>query len=80
MNPDIEDDDVDLGELGFALVKAQENFVAAEEVLHQFKSATLDAMDKAKYGYVMRDGKKWVVAQRQSRGQGKPWLVVKGDK
>jgi putative phage-type endonuclease len=80
MNPDIEDDEADIGELGEGLVQAQENFVAAEEVLNQFKSATLDAMGKAKYGYVMRNGKKWVVAQRQSRGQGKPWLVIKGDK
>jgi hypothetical protein len=37
-------------------------------------------MGKAKYGYVMKDGNKWVVAQRQARGQGKPWLVVKGEK
>jgi len=45
--------------------------------LNQCKSVVLDAMGKAKYGYVMKDGKKWVVAQRQARGSGTPWLVVK---
>ena len=77
MHPEIEDAEVDLGELGFALTKAQANFYASEEHLNQCKSVVLDAMGKAKYGYVMKDGKKWVVAHRQARGSGTPWLVVK---
>lgn len=79
MNPDIEDDEVDLGKFGQILLDANKNFGESEALLNEAKSAVLDLMGKAKYGYVMRDGKKWVIAQRQSRGQGKPWLVVKGD-
>lgn len=80
LHPDIEDDEVDLGKFGQILVSANKNFAESESALNEIKSVVLDAMGSAKYGYVMRDGKKWVVAQRQSRGQGKPWLVVKGDK
>ena len=80
MNPHIENDEVDLGQLGEVLVDASKTFAEAEKSLNEIKSTVLDAMGKAKYGYVMKHGKKWVVAQRQARGQGKPWLVVKGDK
>jgi predicted phage-related endonuclease len=80
MHPDIEDDEVDLGKFGQLLVSANENFRDSESALNEIKSIVLDHMGNAKYGYVMRDGKKWVIAQRQARGQGKPWLVVKGDK
>ena len=80
MNPYIEDDEVDLGGLGLTLVNANKLFAESEEMLNECKSAALELMGKAKYGYIMRDGKKHVVAQRQARGQGKPWLVVKGDK
>jgi len=80
LHPDIEDDEVDLGGIGFGLVEANLRFQKAEELLNQYKSEVLDEMGNAKYGYVMKDGKKWVVAQRQARGQGKPWLVVKGEK
>ena len=80
MNGDIEDEEVDLGDLGLALVAASSIFADAERELTERKSEVINAMGKAKYGYVMKDGNKWVVAQRQSRGQGKPWLVVKGEK
>lgn len=80
MNPDIENTEVDLGGMGFGLLEAYENYLAAEKRLNQYKSEVLDEMGKAKYGYVVKDGKQWVVAQRQARGQGKPWLVVKGEK
>ena len=80
INPLIEDDEVDVGGMGFALVDAHLTMQKAEQLLNQCKSQVLDLMGNAKYGYVMKDGKKWVVAQRQARGQGKPWLVVKGDK
>lgn len=80
MHPDIENDEVDLGEFGQVLLSASENFRNSETALNEIKSVVLDRMGTAKYGYVMRDGKKWVIAQRQARGQGKPWLVVKGDK
>jgi putative phage-type endonuclease len=80
MNPDIENDEVDVGGMGFLLVEAHDAHAKAEHWLNQCKSEVLDEMGNAKYGYVMKNGKKWVVAQRQARGQGKPWLVVKGDK
>jgi len=80
MHPDIENDEVDLEEFGQVLLSASENFRKSETALNEIKSVVLDRMGTAKYGYVMRDGKKWVIAQRQARGQGKPWLVVKGDK
>ena len=80
LHPDIENNEVDLGELGSALVGANKLFGESEGMLNQCKSAVLDVMGKAKYGYIMRNGEKYVVAQRQARGQGKPWLVVKGDK
>jgi putative phage-type endonuclease len=80
MHPDIENDEVDLEEFGQVLLSASENFRNSETALNEIKSVVLDRMGTAKYGYVMRDGKKWVIAQRQARGQGKPWLVVKGDK
>ena len=80
LHPDIDDDEVDVGGMGLLLVEAHAKFAEAEQRLNQCKSEVLDEMGNAKYGYVMKDGKKWVVAQRQARGQGKPWLVVKGDK
>ena len=80
MHPDIEDDEVDVGGMGFLLVEAHKAYAEAENRLNQCKSEVLDEMGNAKYAYIMRDGKKWVIAQRQARGQGKPWLVVKGDK
>ena len=80
MHPDIENDEVDLEEFGQVLLSASENFRKSETALNEIKSVVLDRMGTAKYGYVMRNNKKWVIAQRQARGQGKPWLVVKGDK
>jgi putative phage-type endonuclease len=79
MNPDIEDDEVDLDKFGQILLDANNNFGLSEALLNEAKSTVLDLMGKAKYGYIMRDGKKVVIAHRQSRGQGKPWLVVKGN-
>jgi hypothetical protein len=79
MNPDIQDDEVDLEKFGHVLLEANNNFDKSEALLNEAKSIVLDLMGNAKYGYIMRNGEKVVVAQRQSRGQGKPWLVVKGN-
>lgn len=80
LHPDIEDDDVDLGELGEELLQAQEHLDEAEAEFTRLKSEALDKMGKAKTGVVHRvaDGKdlRVRVASRQARGQGKPWLVV----
>jgi putative phage-type endonuclease len=79
MNPDIGDDEIDLEKFGQVLLDANNNFEQSEALLNEAKSTVLDLMGNAKYGYIMRNGEKVVVAQRQSRGQGKPWLVVKGN-
>lgn len=78
MHPGIEDREVEIGELGVGLVSAQIEFEKAEAKLNGFRSATLDAMGKAKYATVELDGiGKRRVAMRQGRGNGVPWLVVK---
>ena len=79
MHPEIEDESVWLKDLGWELLEAQERFVAAEADLHEIKAKVLDFMGSAKYGYVMdHQSERQVVAQRQARGQGVPWLVIKG--
>ena len=78
MHPDIEDLEIELGELGVGLVTAQIAFEEAEKKLNGFRSATLSAMGRAKYATVELDGiPKRRVAMRQARGNGVPWLVVK---
>ena len=81
LNPHIEaDEQVDLGDVGELLLRAHGGFLQSEQLLNETKSKVLDSMGKAKYGFVMRNGEKVIVAQRQSRAQGKPWLVVKGER
>lgn len=81
MHPDIENDEVNLSDLGWELLDAAEQVTAAEDALNEIKSKVIDFMGSAKYGYVINyKGEKTVVAQRQARGQGVPWLVVKGKK
>lgn len=79
MHPEIEDDEVNLSDLGWELLAAQEAIADAEKEFNEAKSKVLDFMGKAKYGYVMDySGVKQVVAQRQARGEGVPFLIVKG--
>lgn len=81
MHPEIEDDSVDLDGLGFELLEAHEAQQAAEADLNEVKSKVLDRMGSAKYGYVIdHQDERVFVAQRQARGNGTPWLVVKGKK
>jgi putative phage-type endonuclease len=81
MHPEIEDDSVDIGELGEQLLFAHEAAASAEIKLNKVKSMVLDRMGSAKYGYVVdHQDERVVVAQRQARGNGTPWLVVKGRK
>jgi putative phage-type endonuclease len=73
MNPDIVEDEVDLGELGTELMFAQavaDDYVAE---LTELKSKVLDKMGKAKYGLL--NGK--VIATRSSRAGGVPYLTIK---
>lgn len=73
LNPFIEDEEIDLGDAGRNLVRAQTNFDAAERKLMKAKSEVLGLMGTARHGVV--DGVR--VASRQARGNGTPWLVIK---
>lgn len=72
LHPDIEDEDVDLRDVGFDYLRAHFAFVEAERVLNENKSIVLDAMGKAKRGLV--DGE--VIVKRQAgRNGAAPYLV-----
>jgi putative phage-type endonuclease len=73
MNPDVVDDEVDLGVLGSDLVYAQAELDLSTEQVTKLKSKILDKMGKAKYGLV--NGK--VIATRSSRAGGTPYLTIK---
>jgi len=73
LNPFVEDVEVDLGDTGRGLVRAQTNFDSAERKLMKAKSEVLGLMGNARHGMV--DGVR--VASRQARGNGTPWLVIK---
>jgi hypothetical protein len=71
MNSDIEETEVDLGELGHELYKAQIATDEGYKYLMLLKSRTLDTMGSAKHGLV--DNIR--VASRQIRA-GSPTLIV----
>lgn len=72
LNPEIEDREEDLGDLGMHL-QLQNDIVEKETAaLNELKSRTLAAMGNAKYGTT--DGV--VVAKRQQRGLGSPYLII----
>jgi hypothetical protein len=80
MNPDLNDGEwVELSDLGVSLSNAQAAFDVADRELNTWKSATLDQMGSAKYGFVEVQGERLVVAQRSLRA-GKPVLTVKKGK
>lgn len=74
LHPNIDPDGVvDLGELGVALVNAQSDADAAQALLTELKSRTLDAMGDAKTAVVDDH----VVATRSARNGGTPFLTIK---
>lgn len=73
MHPDIENETVELGELGIHLVNAAFDFEESQKKFNEMKSRTLDALGSAKYGVV--DDRK--VCYRSSKSGGTPFLVVK---
>ena len=73
MNPNIQDSEVELGDLGVRLQLALSMETAAKETAMRLKSEVMDTMGNAKRGLV--DGQ-WVFS-RQSRGSGAPFLVSK---
>ncbi len=76
LHPDIDDEDVDLGELGEELLQAASHADEAEAELNRVRSEVLAKMGMAKTGVVHRDGERVRVASRQARGKGTPWLVI----
>lgn len=80
LHPDIDpDQEVELPN-GEDLQRLQQTVDAWQQLLNREKTITLDIMDKAKTGFVMRDGKKVVVATRQARGEGLPFLTIRKEK
>jgi putative phage-type endonuclease len=69
-----EEGETDLGYLGVQLYNALNKFNEADKEFRQLKSATLAQMQEAKYGYA--EG--YLVAVKRQRGEGKPYLEVKG--
>jgi len=76
LHPDMEDSEVELGELGSRLLMAQSDVDHATRDLNALKSQVLDRMGSAKYGVL--DGKR--IVSRQARGNGVPWLTIKKGK
>jgi putative phage-type endonuclease len=80
LNPELDETEwVELSDLGVGLSNAQARLDEAEAELNRYKSATLDQMGSAKYGFVEVNGERLVVAQRSLRA-GKPVLTVKKGK
>lgn len=76
MHPDIDVEAIDLGLLGEELLSVAQHASEAEFELNRVKSEVLDAMGRAKTGFIVRNGEEVRVASRQARGNGTPWLVV----
>lgn len=81
VNPDIEDVEVELAQgLGIDLVNLACQIDELTTNLTELKSRTLDQMGTAKVGYIEVQGEKMVVAKRQSRGGGSPYVTVVKEK
>ena len=77
VNPEIDGSEVEIAELlGIDLVNIATQIDELNVTLTELKSRTLDQMGKAKTAYIEIDGEKFVVAKRQQRGAGSPFLQV----
>lgn len=61
---------------GEQLVKLQQELDWHQKQLNYEKTIALKIMDKAKRGFIVRDGKELTVATRRSRENGLPFLVI----
>jgi len=77
MNPELTDDQVELGELGNKLLYAYAEFADSEKILNRAKSEVLNAMGYAKKGLL--DGEV-VVTRQAGRNGASPFLVIKKGK
>lgn len=74
LHPQISDESVEIPEeLAVELIGKNLQFESAQKELNKIKSQVYDAMGYAKYATVSGE----VIAQRQARGFGKPFLVVR---
>jgi len=77
VNPEIDGSEVEIAELlGIDLVNIATQIDELNVTLTELKSRTLDQMGKAKTAFIEVDGEKFVVAKRQQRGAGSPFLQV----
>jgi putative phage-type endonuclease len=77
MNPEITDDEVELGDLAERLIYAHAEFGECEKALNALKSQVLDAMGYAKKGLFDGDV---VVTRQAGRNGASPFLVIKKGK
>lgn len=78
MNPEIENREEEIGDVGIGLWNAQKKADEAMSELNKYKSAVLDHMGNAKYATTEIEGEgKFTVAYRATRNGGTPYLVVK---
>lgn len=77
MHPDIENESVELGQLGMHLVNAAYDFDESQAKLNEMKSRCLDALGSAKYGVFTVGDDVRKVCYRSSKSGGTPFLVVK---
>lgn len=82
VNPEIDGSEVEIAELlGIDLVNIATQIDELSVTLTELKSRTLDQMGKAKTAFIEVDGEKFVVAKRQQRGVGAPYVTIeKGNK
>ena len=73
MHPEIQDNEVELGQLGADLIRAMENQQQIEQHTKMLKSKVIATMGLAKRGLVAGEH----VFSRQARGTGRPFLVKK---
>lgn len=73
LHPDIEDAEVELGDLGMYYQLAEAELKHAESKLNEMKSRVLDAMGSAKRGLI---NDRWALT-RQARNGGTPYLTTK---
>jgi hypothetical protein len=78
-NPNIEDVAVEIEDV-WQIAQAQEEYDRAKEKLTKMKSQVLGIMGSAKTAYTEYNGERITVVQRQARGDGLPFLVVKKGK
>lgn len=74
MHPEIEDVEVELGELGEHYLETLSNYEYAQAEMNEIKSKVLDVMEKAKHGAVSG---RVIVTRQAGRGGNPPFLVNK---